>query len=119
MEDLFKSNLKTAKKLKKLTLNINELSLKTDYNKVNSLIEERQTLIDKINTANDRISIEKNNKDFIETDEIKKLNKEISSVFVEIYEIDNIIRKNINSELRIVKEKLNQSEEYTVVNIKI
>ena len=38
---------------------------------------------------------------------------------MEIYEIDKVIRKNINTELKSVKEKLNYSETNIVVNIKI
>lgn len=119
MEDLLRDKLKIAKEFKKITLNINELPLKTEYDRVNSLIEERQQFIDGINTINEKITEEKNNKNYIDLDRIKKLNKEIQQVFKEIYETDNKIRKNINIELKIVKEKLNYPEAYTTVNIKV
>jgi hypothetical protein len=119
MEELLKIKLKTAKELKKSTLIINELSLITDYNKVNSLIDERQQYIDKVDIINDKISKVKSNTNYIETDEIRKINKEFSKVFAEIYEIDNVIRKNINTELKAVKEKLAHAETKAVVNIKI
>lgn len=120
MEELLKSKLIEAMELKKITFDINELSLKTDYNKVNLLIEERQKFIDRINVINDRIIEEKNSNNYIESEDIKKLNKEIQKIFTEIHEADNIIRKNINTELKIVKEKLNHPEAYTKsINIKI
>ena len=120
MEELLRTKLEAATKFKKLTSDINELSLKTDYAKVNSLIEERQQHIDGINQLNDRIVVEKNNKNYKESENTKNLNKEIQEVFAEIYETDNTIRKNINNELKTVKEKLNQPEaKAKAVNIKI
>ena len=120
MEELLRNKLKAATKLKKLTLDINELSLKTDYDKVNSLIEERQQFIDGINVLNDKIIEEKNNKNYMESENTKKLNKEIQEIFAEIYATDNTIRRNINNELKTVNEKLNQPEaKAKSVNIKI
>ena len=119
MEELLRTKLEAATKFKKLTSDINELSLKTDYDKVNSLIEERQQLIDGINALNDKIIEEKNNKNYVESVTVKRLNKEIQEIFAEIYETDNTIRKNINNELKTVKEKLNQPTNAKSVNIKI
>ena len=50
---------------------------------------------------------------------MRKINKELSRIFTEIYEMDNLIRKNINTELKAVKEKLAHAETKVVVNIKI
>jgi hypothetical protein len=119
MEELLRNKLEAAKELKNLTSFINELSLIIDYNQVNSLLDERQQYIDKINVINEKISEVKSKENYVETNEIKKLNKDISRVFTEIYEIDKVIRKNINTELKSVKEKLNYSETNIVVNIKI
>ena len=119
MEELLRNKLEAAKELKKLTSFVNELSLIIDYNRVNSLLDERQQYIDKINVINEKISEVKSKENYVETNEIKKLNKDISRVFTEIYEIDKVIRKNINIELKSVKEKLNYSETNIVVNIKI
>ncbi|MDD4090017.1 MAG: hypothetical protein PHP29_10045 [Tissierellia bacterium] len=119
MKELLKNKLNAAEELKKLTSVISELSLIIDYNKVNSLIDERQQYIDKVNIINDRINEAKSNTNYIETDETRKLNKELNRVFREIYEIDNVIRKNINTELKTVKEKLARSETNAVINIKI
>jgi hypothetical protein len=119
MEELLKTKLKAAKELKKLTSVVNELSLIIDYNKVNLLIDERQKYIDKVNIINDKINKAKSNTNYIETDEMRKINKELSRIFTEIYEMDNLIRKNINTELKAVKEKLAHAETKVVVNIKI
>ena len=81
MEELLKIKLKAAKELKLLTKEIRELSPKTEYDKVNSMLGERQQLIEKINTINLRINEAKNNANFIESNEIKTLNKEIKNVF--------------------------------------
>ena len=113
MEELLKIKLKAAKELKLLTKEIMELSLKTEYDKVNSMLGERQQFIEKINTINLRISEAKNNVNFIESKEIKTLNNEMKNVFSEIFETDNIIRKNINTELKDVKQKLNHPETQT------
>lgn len=118
MEELLKTKLKAAKELKLLTKEIMELSLKTEYDKVNSMLGERQQFIEKINTINLKINEAKTNVNFMESNEIKKLNKEIKNVFSEIFEIDNIIRKNINSSLKDVKEKLNHPQTSKSVNIK-
>ena len=119
MEELLKNKLKAAKELKKVTSVINELSLITDYNKVNSLIDEREQYIGKVNLINDKISKAESNTSYIETNEIRRINKELRRVFIEINEIDNAIRKNINNELKTVKEKLAYSGTKVVVNIKV
>lgn len=119
MEELLKNKLKAAAKLKKLTAEINELSLKTDYDKVNSLIDKRQQLIDEIDAINEGVIEKGSNNSSICSEDIKKLNKEIQKVFKEIYETDNIIRKNINIELKLTKEKLNRPQSSTSVNIKL
>lgn len=119
MIELLKSKLKASNEFKEVTLSINELSMKTDYNKVNSLIDKRQDLIDEINLINNKISQAKNHTNY-DTDEIKKIEKEISRIFIETYDIDNGIRKNINCELKSIKEKLNYPGLHTKsVNIKI
>jgi hypothetical protein len=119
MEDLLRNKLKAAEELKTLTLIINELSLIFDYNRVNSLIDERQQYIDKINIIDEKIIEAKCNTNYVETNEIKQLDKDIRKTFKEIYEIDKAIRKNLITELKTVKEKLNYSDTNIVVNIKV
>lgn len=118
MEKLLKEKLEAAKELRSFTMEIKELSLKTDYTKVNSMIEERQQYIEKINILNAKINNE-NNSNALDTEGIKKLKKEIREVFMEISQVDNFIRNNINNELKIVKKNLNQPEASTyTLNIK-
>ena len=119
MEKLLQNKLKSANELKLLTKEIRELSPKIEYDKLNYMFDERQQLIEKINTINIGISEAKSKTNFIETSEMKTLRKEIKEVFAEIFDIDNIIRKNISSELKDVKKKLNHPETFTnSINIK-
>jgi hypothetical protein len=119
MEELLQSKLKAAEEFKELTQKVNESSINTEHTIIDSLIDKRQEIIDNINRINLTIKKEKSNADYIETDEIKRINKEISSVFIEAYEIDNLIRKNINNEIKTIKKKLNHPDADTKVNIKI
>jgi hypothetical protein len=119
MEELLRCKLKEANKFKELTQRINELSIKTEHVNVDSLIEERQGIIDNIDKINLTIKEEKSKEDYVETEEIKRINKEISRVFVKAYEIDNQIRKNINNELKTIKKNLNHPDANTMFNIKI
>lgn len=119
MDKLLKNKLEAAIDLRNFTNEIKDLSPKTDYSKVNSMLGEREKLIESINTINSRIKDAIKDKNFVETKEMKVLNKKTKQVFTEISEIDTIIRKNINSELKIVKDKLNRPEESSkMVNIK-
>ena len=119
MEKLLKSKLEAAKELKLLTKNIRQLSPKTEYDKFNSMFDERQHIIEKIKAISVEINEAKDDANFIETNEIKALNKEIKEVFAEIFDTDNIIRKNISNELKEVKQKLNHPETHlNTINIK-
>ncbi|WP_313162749.1 hypothetical protein [Sedimentibacter sp.] len=112
MEKLLKNKLEAAKELKEFTEKIVSLSLKTEYDKVNSMIEQRKLFIEKINFINEKLN------DFGtgETDEAKEIKKEIRTVFKEISDMDNLIRKNINTELRDVKKNLNQPDKSESIN---
>lgn len=118
MEKLLQIKLNRALELKDFTNKIKDLNLKTQYDLVDSMIEERQNLLENIREIDNRIKEERNKENFVETDEIKELTKEIKQVFMEVSEIDNIIRKNINKELKIIRGKLNQPEVSKTVNIK-
>lgn len=112
MEKLLRNKLEAAKELKEFTKNIVSLSLKTEYDKVNSMIEQRKLFIEKINFINEKLN------DFgtDEADEAKEIKKEIRTVFKEISDMDNQIRKNINTELRDVKKNLNQPDKSESIN---
>lgn len=119
MEKLLKEKLKAAQKLKIFTEEIMVLSLKTDYIKVNSMIDQRQQRIEKINNINEEI-YKKNNSIEKDIEQIDSLKKEIREVFKDIVEIDKLMHNNITNELKIVKKKLNQPEELiNSLNIKV
>lgn len=111
MEELLKSKLDLVKELKNFTKEIMGISPKNEYDKVNSMIDERQKYIEKINELNAKIS-EIENKDIkiSHSDDVKTIKKEMRLIFSEIADMDNLIRKNINDELKNVKKNLNQPE---------
>jgi chromosome segregation ATPase len=113
MEKLYKQKHEIAMKFKSFTEEILEMSLKTDFIKVDSMIEQRQQYIDEINHINEEIK-NINNVVVKDPDEIADLKKEIREIFIEIAEIDKLIRTNINNELKSVKKILNQPE--TLIN---
>ncbi len=108
MEELLIEKLEAAKNLKDFTKELMTISTKTNYEKIDLMLDERQRLIEKINKIDLQIKeLYKNNK---ETSEAKTIKKELKETFKEIYELDNIIRKNINYELKNVKRNLNQPD---------
>lgn len=120
MEKLLKNKFEAVVELKNFTKEISAHSVKTEYDKVNSMIEERQQYIKKINGINEEINkATELCSSFTESDEIKNLRKEIREVLKETVEMDNLIRKNISNELKSVKNILNQPEKSKkMVNIK-
>lgn len=120
MKELLNSKLKAAKEFKNITMKAASLSMKTDYEKVNLLIEERQQHIEKINVINEEISkVEELSGSLAESNEIKKLKSKICEVFKETAEVDKLIRKNVNDELKNLKNILSQPETSTkLVNIR-
>ncbi len=114
MEELLKNKLNAVIELKKYTEEIVELSLKTEYDKVNTMIEQRQKFIEDINTINEIIK-KCGISETVETIDIKK---EIRSTLKEIADMDNIIRKNISDELKNVKKYLNQPDKSQSISIK-
>ncbi|HBD64641.1 MAG TPA: hypothetical protein DC038_09425 [Clostridiales bacterium] len=120
MEELLKKKLEAAMEMKNFTEEIRSLSPKTDYDKINSMLDERQVRIENINAINEEIKKkEELYSKFGEFGKFDYLKKEIREVFKETAEIDNLIRKNLNDELKNVKSILNQPEEPTrLINIK-
>lgn len=111
MEELLKNKLKAAKELVNFTKEIMEISLITDYDRVHSMIDERQQYIEKINIINEKMNeFSKIDENLVESSKVKNLKQEIRETFKEIAELDNSIRKNINNELISVKKSLNQPE---------
>ena len=114
MKELLNNKLNAVNELKKYTEEIVELSLKTEYDKVNTMIDQRQKIIENINSINEKIKT----CCIAETGEINAIKKEIRSTLKEIADMDNIIRKNISDELKYVKKHLNQSDISQSISIK-
>lgn len=110
MLELLNEKMEMAKKLSFLTQEISTISLKTEYTKVNSMLDERQALIEKINNVNTKLKELIQNDTFKETSEIKEIKIKLREIFKEISELDNVIRGNINDELRNVKRILNKPD---------
>ncbi len=108
MEKLLIEKIETAKELRSHTKKIISMPLKTEYLKVSEMIDERQSYIEKIDSINAELN--ELDKSFVETNEIKALKRELRQIFKEVSELDNLIRRNINDELKNVKKNLNQPE---------
>lgn len=109
MEELLKEKLEAAITIRDFTKEIMSISLKLDYDKFNSKIDERQKHIENLDVINKKI-IESTGLNFIESDEIKALKKQIREVIKEVEAMDNTIRKNLQSELSTLKTNLNQEQ---------
>ncbi len=120
MEELLRNKLEAALELRNFTNEIMKLSLKIEYNTANLMIGNRQRHIERINKINEEINkSEELTGSFEETDVSKGLKKEIREVFNEIYKMDNIIRKNISSEMESIKGNLDiMQDPARLVNIK-
>lgn len=105
MENLFKSKLEAVERLKCFTMEITELSLRTDYENVNSMVEKRKEFIDAVREIDEKIKEINNLK---ETDEVKNIKKLINQSVQETIEMDKQIRKNLSDEIKIAKARLNE-----------
>lgn len=115
MESLFKSKLEAVERLKSFTREITELSFRTDYENVNSMVEKRKEFINEVSEIDEKIKKQNVIKD---TDEVKNIKKLIKQSVQEIIEMDKQIRKNLNDEIKIVKAKLNEPTSSGQLNIK-
>lgn len=105
MENLFKSKLEAVEKLKNFTKEITVLSLKTDYENVNSMVEKRKEYIMAVKEIDEKI---KKMNVLNDTEEVKNIKKLIKQSVSETIEMDKQIRKNLNDEIKVVKAKLNE-----------
>lgn len=116
MKELLIAKIEKATELKNYTKEILSLSLKTDYMKVQSMIDNRQAFMEDIDKIDLQIKAINN---IVENDEIKNLKKELRGIFKEITELDNIMRNKLNEELKSVKKNLNKPEVSTgLLNLK-
>jgi len=112
MVNLFKEKLTAVDNLKNFTREIMLLSAKTDDRTISSMITQRQKNIDDVNLIDVEIDkcLKSNEDSYIETDEIETIKTSIRESIKEIINMDKEIRKNINVELKNVKDKLNQPQ---------
>lgn len=108
MINLLNEKLEAVLKLKDYTKDIARLSPKIEDEKINSLIDGRKKYFEIINEINERIISKSKEENFKETEEIKILNERIKAEIKQIMLLDNEIRKNINREMKEIKDKLNQ-----------
>lgn len=120
MKSLLIDKLAAVEKIKSYTAEIILLSPKTDSEAISQMIEDRQKYIDEINNINNKIEAFIQGNSCQETKEIKSLKNNIKECILSIIEMDKDLRKNINEELKSLKDKLNQPEAYSkIFNIKI
>jgi ElaB/YqjD/DUF883 family membrane-anchored ribosome-binding protein len=122
MINLLNQKLEAVIRLKDYTKEIAGLSPKIEDERINSLINERLKYFDEINKLNNEISSKSKKDSCIETEEIKNIREKIKKIIQETIIFDNEIRKNINSEIKDVKDKLNQPNpniNSKLINIKI
>lgn len=118
MEELLKEKLKEAKHLKSFTEEILAVSIKTDHEKFDAMIDERQKYIERIDVINNKLkemSMGANKDDSKEEASVKK---EIREILKDVNEMDNTIRKSLQNELTSVKKSLNIPETSRTLNIK-
>lgn len=114
-----KNKLYASKEFMGIASEISSLSTRMEYEKISLLMEKRQQYIEEINAMDKEIKAQEAMEEYIESNEDKKLKNEIHKTFKEIVNIDNTIRKNINIELKNLKNILNQPEtSASIVNIK-
>lgn len=120
MINLLNQKLEAILNLKQYTKEIISLSSKIDDEKINSLIDGRVEYFEKINEINDEISLKVKEDNYFETEEMKIINEKIKAELNEIILLDNKLRKNINAEIKNIKDKLNQPKTNSkLINIKI
>lgn len=111
MEKLLNGKFDSVVELKNFTKQIADLSFKVDYEKIESMISDRQKLMDKVSAIDAEIADYKNeHRNCPESDEAKIISKKIKEIIAEIIEMDKTIRKNLNDEMKIVNVNLNKPE---------
>nr|WP_312577435.1 hypothetical protein [Sedimentibacter sp.] len=122
MLELFQEKLEEVYNLKNYTQEVILLLQKKDDEEIKCMIERRQRYIDQINLIDIQIKkLDYNNEDYLkESYEIKEIQSEIKELIREIINMDKVIRKNINNELKRVKINTVQPDRtYKRVNLKI
>jgi len=120
MINLLQEKLEAAENLRNYTKQILLLSTKKDFKEINSMIENRTKYKEIIDSVDEKIKKLKCDEDFCEDSVIvKNLKDDIRKSINLTIDMDKKIRKNINDELKNTKEKLNQPEKSTKLNLKV
>lgn len=113
--NLLNDKLELVKKIEELTQNILEISLEDDkdsissIDKYNQLMDKRQTLMNKIDIIDDKLSRMKSDSNQVDDMESKGfIEANIKTVLKKIIDIDKKIKLNTEKELVSVKTRLNE-----------
>jgi hypothetical protein len=122
MINLLQEKLEEVEKLRNYTKQILSLSFKTDFEKINIMINNRQkyeliiySIDEKIKKFNSE-SNEKFNENSMITDRLKNdIRESVNQTII----MDKEIRNKLNNELKSMKEIMNEPEKTSKLNIKI
>jgi len=121
MTNLLREKLESVKELSNYTKIILSLSPKTDFNRINEMIEKRQKYKEVIDLIDEKIDELKSKEIF--SDDSKIINDikiEIEKSIIQVIDMDKEIRKNINEEITSTKQNNFQVNETSkILNIKI
>jgi len=119
MINLLQEKLETAENLRNYTKQIMLLSTKKDFDKINSMIENRKNYEEVLNTIDEKIKNLKISENFCEDSMIiRSLKNDIGKSIKQTIDLDKEIRKKINSEIKDIKENLNQPQKTSKLNLK-
>lgn len=122
MINLLQEKLEEVEKLRNYTKQILSLSFKTDFEKINVMIKNRQKYESIIYSIDEKIkkfnleSDEKFNENSMITDRLKNdIRESVNQTII----MDKEIRNKLNNELKSMKEIMNEPEKTSKLNIKI
>jgi len=119
MINLLQEKLEEVENLRNYTKQILLLAPKKDFNKINSLIENRQEYEKIINSIDEKIEKLKCAEKFCEDSMIlKSLIDDIRESIKQTIAMDKEIRKKLNDEIKNTNEDLNQPEKTSKLNLK-
>ncbi len=122
MINLLQEKLEEVEKLRNYTKQILSLSFKTDFEKINVMIKNRQKYESIIYSIDEEIkkfnseSDEKFNENSMITERLKNdIRESVNQTII----MDKEIRNKLNNELKSMKEIMNEPEKTSKLNIKI
>lgn len=120
MLELYKQKAEAVQKLKSFTREIMSLSVLADYEKIQTMLSDREKYFQNISAVDDKInSIKCKSGNPKEAEEINSIKSKIRNSVREIINMDKIIRRNVSEELKDTEGKLNRNTDHPrLVNIK-